>query len=462
VIQAPAVNRGPVSPVVILLGIVLLAAALTYFVDSGRYDRVDGLVVPGSYQTLEKDRSVTNLFRLGDPGDRAVPASLIDVFLSIPRGLQRLAGLIFMVLIIGGVFGILEASGAMTAAIDRLLHSVHGNVNVLVPVLMTAFAAGSTFLGLASEYLMVIPLIVAMTSRIGLSNVIGLAIVTVAVKVGYLASVTNPIPLSIAQPLVGVPVFSGAGLRLVFFLVYLVVGIAFVLYMIRREGYDLREIGLRESGKLSGRHVAVLVTLLIGVVGLVAGSNRFEWHHNELSAYYILLSVALAIAAGLGASEAANAFVAGMKKILMACMLIGVAAAVAVILESAQVLDSIVYGLTSVIGESHAVAAAAGIFVSQLMLDFLIPSTSGQAAVSMPIIGPIGQVTGVSAQTTVLAFLFGNGITNMLTPTSGTLLAYLATANVGWPQWARFILPLWAAFIVLALVMLGFAVLSGY
>ena len=146
----------------------------------------------------------------------------------------------------------------------------------------------------------------------------------------------------------------------------------------------------------------------------------------------------------------------------MACMLIGVAAAVAVILESAQVLDSIVYGLTNVIGESHTVVAAAGIFASQLLLDFLIPSTSGQAAVSMPIIGPIGQVTGVSAQTTELAFLFGNGITNMLTPTSGTLLAYLATANVGWPQWARFIVPLWAVFIVLALAMLGVAVLIGY
>jgi uncharacterized ion transporter superfamily protein YfcC len=447
---------------VILLGIVLLAAALTYIVDSGRFERVDGVVVPGSYQTIEKDRSPANLFRTGDTGDHAAPASIIDVLQAIPRGLQRLSGLIFMVLLIGGVFGILEESGAMTAAIDRLLHSLRGNVNLLVPILMTVFAAGSTFLGLASEYLMVIPLIVAMTNRIGLSNLIGLAIVTVAVKVGYLASVTNPIPLSIAQPLVGVPVFSGAGLRFVFFLVYLVVGIAFVLLMIRREGYDSTIIGVQESGKLDGRHVAVLVTLLLGVVGLVIGSNRYAWHHSQLSAYYIFLSTVLAVAAGLGASEAANAFVAGMKKILMACMLIGVAAAVAVILESAQVLDSIVYGLTNVIGESHTVVAAAGIFASQLLLDFLIPSTSGQAAVSMPIIGPIGQVTGVSAQTTVLAFLFGNGITNMLTPTSGTLLAYLATANVGWPQWARFIVPLWAVFILLALAMLGVAVLIGY
>jgi uncharacterized ion transporter superfamily protein YfcC len=450
------------SPVIILLGIVLLATLLTYIIDSGSFERVDGKVVPGSYETIDKDRSLTNLVRLKPAGETARPVSLIETFLAIPKGFQRLSGLIFMVLLIGGLFGILEESGAITASIDRLLGSVRGNVNLLVPVLMTVFAMGSTFLGLASEYLMIIPLIVVMANRIGLSNLVGLAIVTVAVKVGYLASVTNPVPLSIAQPLVGVPVFSGAGLRFAFFLVYLVVGIAFVLMMIRREGYSASNVEFDHHLRLGGRHTAVLLTLLVGVAGLVAGSNRWHWHHLELSAYYIFLSVLISIVSGLGATRAANAFVAGMKKILMACMLIGVAAAVAVVLESGQILDSIVHGLTSIIGESHAAIAAGGIFVSQLLLDFLIPSTSGQAAVSMPIIGPIGQVTGVSPQTTVLAFLFGNGITNMLTPTSGTLLAYLASANVGWPQWARFIAPLWAIFILLAMAMLFVAVLIGY
>jgi uncharacterized ion transporter superfamily protein YfcC len=453
------------SPVVILLGIVLLATALTYLVDSGRYERIDGAVVPGSYAAIDKERSIGNLLRttpMNSEDGVASPASLVDTFLSVPKGMQRLSGLIFMVLIIGGMFGILEESGTITAAIDRLLASVRGNIYLLVPLLMTIFAMGSTFLGLASEYLMVIPLIVAMTNRIGLSNIVGLAIVTVAVKVGYLASVTNPVPLSVAQPLVGLPVFSGAGLRFAFFLVFLIVGIGFVLLMIRREGYESGGIESQHMAKLDRRHAIVLVALLAGVAGLVISSSRWQWHHIELSAYYIFLSVVLATLAGLDPTRAANAFVNGMKKILMASMLIGVAAAVAVILESGQILDTIVYGLTSMIGDAHPAIAANGIFASQLMLDFLIPSTSGQAAVSMPIIGPIGQVTGVSSQTTVLAFLFGNGITNMLTPTSGTLLAYLASANVAWPQWARFILPLWATFIFLSVGMLIVAVLVGF
>ena len=160
--------------------------------------------------------------------------------------------------------------------------------------------------------------------------------------------------------------------------------------------------------------------------------------------------------------ELADAFVRGMKKILMATMLIGVASAVAITLERGQVLDSIVHGLTGLIGEDGAWVAAIGMFFSQLLLDFLIPSTSGQAAVSMPILGPLGQLTGVSPQTTVLAFLFGNGITNLLTPTSGTLLAYLAAAQVGWVQWAKYAFWLWLIYIGTAIVMLTLALRTGF
>ncbi|MDH5622137.1 MAG: AbgT family transporter, partial [Gammaproteobacteria bacterium] len=205
-----------------------------------------------------------------------------------------------------------------------------------------------------------------------------------------------------------------------------------------------------------------LLVLVAGVAFLVYASNRWHWEHQELSGYYIALSMLIAAAGRIGPSEAADAFVTGMKKILMATMLIGVAAAVAVVLEQGRILDSIVNSLTGIIGGDSPFVSALGMFCSQLLLDFLIPSTSGQAAVSMPILGPLGQLTGVEPQTTVLTFLFGNGITNMLTPTSGTLLAYLATAQVGWLDWAKFIFRLWLIYIVVAIVLLGVAVSIGY
>jgi uncharacterized ion transporter superfamily protein YfcC len=232
--------------------------------------------------------------------------------------------------------------------------------------------------------------------------------------------------------------------------------------MIRREGFDTTKTWEVDGTALVLRHKLIILLISAGIAFLVYASNRWHWGHDQLSAYYIALSMLLAAVAGLGASQAAEAVVRGMKKILMASMLIGVASAIAITLEDGQVLDSIVHGLTGLIGEGSAQMAAYGMFGSQLMLDFLIPSTSGQAAVSMPILGPLGQLSGVPPQTTVLAFLFGNGITNVLTPTSGTLLAYLATAQVGWVEWARFVFWLWLTFIALALIMLTVAVNIGF
>jgi len=462
--NATGARSNHTNPIIVMLGILVLAVVLTYVVDSGEYQRDGRLVVPGSFQVLEKD---IGLYDLVDPVNdpppgSAQPVSLPGALLAIPAGLERMAGLIFMVLMIGGMFGILTESGAIDSGLERLLHGVKGNIYLLVPLLMLVFAAGSTFLGLASEYLLVIPLMVAMATRLGLTPIIGLAIVTVAVKAGYLSSVTNPIPLSIAQPLVGLQIFSGAGVRLWFFLAFTVVGILFVLFMIRRNGFKKGAEWASVSTPLPARHRIVLALLVLGIAMLVYGSNRWHWSHEDLSAYYIGLSVLLAVAAGMEASESARAFVSGMKKILMATMLIGVASAIAITLEQGRILDSIVFKLTGLIGEDNPLVAAYGMFGAQLMLDFLIPSTSGQAAVSMPIMGPLGQLSGVPPQTTVLAFLFGNGITNLLTPTSGTLLAYLATAQVGWWDWAKFVFWLWLIFIGLALVLLTVAVNIGF
>lgn len=463
-IEAPVKKRRTTSPVVILLGILFLATVLTYLIDSGAYQREGRLVIPGSYEEVAKDSSFLGLFAVGheETADVAHPVSLVGTLQAIPEGLERSGGLIFMVLIIGGMFGIISTTGAIDSGLERLLGLVRGNIYLLVPGLMVVFSAGSTFLGLASEYLIIIPVMVAMAERLGMSALIGLAIVTVGTKIGYLASVTNPLPLTIAQPLVGLQIFSGAGTRFAFYLVFLTIGILFLLCVVRRQNVSTTGGFEFESGKLSTRHAVLLGALTAGVAVLVYASNRWHWGHHTLSAFYIGLSIVLAALSGLGASAAADAFVGGMKKVLMAAILIGVATAVSVVLEEGKVLDTVVFSLTSIIGEGGPIIAAQGMFVSQLLLDFLIPSTSGQAAVSMPILGPIGQLSGVEPQTTVLAFLFGNGLTNMLTPTSGTLLAYLATAQVGWVQWARFIFPLWLLFSAVAMVLLSIAVMIGF
>lgn len=452
------------NPVLVMVSIVIIAVVMTWFIESGKYQREGRLVIPNTYQVIEKNNSPGQLIGLTPASEtQAAAVSLPQAFMAIPQGIAKQSGLIFMVLFIGGMFGVLNQTGAIDTGLERVLSITKGNIYLLTPALMLIFSAGSTFMGLAKEYLLVIPMVVALVNRLGMSNLIGLGIVTIAVKVGYLASVTNPYALSVAQPLLGLPVFSGIGLRVVIYIVFLVIGTAFMLMMIQRQPLTERDITQATEGKrLAPRHVVLLITLLAGIVFLVYAASQWHWKSPALSAYYLFLSVLFAIINGCGASASADAFVNGMKKVMIAGVLIGMATAVEIVLVQGQILDTLIHHLATLAQDHSPWLCAVGMFIAQLLLDIAIPSTSGQAAVTMPILGPIGQLSGVSGQTTVLAFLMGNGLTNMITPTSSGLLIFLAAAQVGWSEWARFIWPLIVVFSVLSVAFLGYAVVTGY
>ncbi|MDO4997592.1 MAG: AbgT family transporter [Neisseria sp.] len=461
-------KKGGMNPVIMMMGIVLFAMLLTFILPSGQYQREEKLVIPNSYQVVEKPMSAMSVVSsalVKKDEKQAAPVGIADALQSVPEGIAKQSGLIFMVLFIGGMFGILNKTGAIEAGLERTLGLTRGNIYVLVPVLMIVFSAGSTFMGLAKEYLLVIPMVIALTTRLGYSTILGLAIVTIAVKVGYLASITNPYALSVAQPLLGLPVFSGLSLRVLTYFVMMGIGIAFVLYKARQERQQADFVAGSsdfDSKRLSGRHAAMLSVLALGIVFLVYASDTWKWKSSSLSAYYIFLSMIFAAIAGMRPSEAADAFVTGMKKVMIAAVLIGLATAVEIVLSKGKVLDTVIHYLVDFIGSSGPYVSTYSMFISQLLLDIAIPSTSGQAAVTMPIMGPVGQLSGVSPQTTVLAFLMGNGLTNVITPTSSGLLIFLATAQVAWSQWAKFVWPLIVMLAVVAIGLLTLAVYIGY
>ncbi len=461
-------KRSGMSPVIMMMLIVIITMVLTFVLPSGEYQRENKLVVPNSYQVIEKPISAMNIVSASlaeKEKGQAAPVGIADALQSVPEGIAKQSGLIFMVLFIGGMFGILNKTGAIEAGLERTLVLTRGNIYLLVPVIMVIFSAGSTFMGLAKEYLLVIPMVIALTSRLGYSNVLGLAIVTIAVKVGYLASITNPYALSVAQPLLGLPVFSGLSLRVLTYFVMMALGIAFVLWKAKQErlqnNFQTTTVTF-ESKPLSNQHTAMLTVLIIGVAFMVYGSNEWKWKTSALSAYYMFLSMVFAAIAGMRPSEAADAFVSGMKKVMIAAILIGLATAVEIVLSKGKVLDTVIHYLVDFIGSGGAYMSAYSMFFSQLLLDIAIPSTSGQAAVTMPIMGPVGQLSGVSPQTTVLAFLMGNGLTNVITPTSSGLLIFLATAQVSWTQWAKFVWPLIIMLAIVAMALLTLAVYIGY
>ncbi len=451
-------------PVAMMLLIILIAIGLTYVLDSGEFQRHDKLVVPGTFQLIEKDRDFSTLVNPNPPkstSERAYPASIFSAVSSIPLGLTKSAQLVFMVMFIGGMFGVLRKSGALDAGIDRLLTLTKGNVYILTPVLMLAIACGSTFLGLVSEYLVIIPMMLILAKRLNLGPLFATALVAIAAKIGYLASVTNPLALVIAQPIVGVPLLSGAGLRLIIFVLYLVIGIAYLLLYVKRTGYTLPTELNRET-RLSAQHLMVLAIVAISIVMLIIGTSVWHWGDTQLGAFYIFEGILIAVVARMSMRIACEAFVDGMKGMMLAALLIGLAKAVEIILHDSLVLDTVINHLAGIVEGRSRIFAAEGMVFIQMVLDVLIPSTSGKAAISMPILGPIGHLSGVSGQSVVLAFLFGNGLTNMITPTSGMLLAYLATGRVNYTTWLRFILPLFAILTVCSIVIMAIAVEIGY
>lgn len=449
--------------VVMMLLIIIAAVALTWVVPAGSFQRTQaGLVVPGTYHTIPKNYSAGVLHERVSTDSVAYPASPVAIVSSIPAGMVERAALIFMILFIGGMFGVLEESGALKAGIDRLLTATRGNINVLAPALMVAIACGSTFLGLISEYLVIIPMMVLLAERLGYDALVGVAIVTIAAKIGYLTSVTNPLPLVIAQPIVGVPVFSGAGFRLATFAIFLPLGIAYLLRYTRGRAGTGTTVELPVAAPLSRRHVAMLVALAVSVLVMVYGAQRLDWGNRELAAMYVAVSLVLAAIGGLDSRRASQAFLKGMQGMMLAGVLVGLASAVEIVLRDSLVLDSIIAFLSRSVEGRHPIVVGQLMVFIQMAIDVFIPSTSGQAAVTMPILGPIGQIAGVSGQVTVQSFLFGNGLTNIVTPTSGMLLAYLATGKVSYGTWVRFIAPLAALLAILCLGATALAVAIGH
>lgn len=459
--DAPRKRRMP-HALVMMLCIIVAAAGLTYLVPSGAYERNKaGQVVPGSFRTIPKDLGGALARPRKSTDSLAYAASPVSIVTSIPAGMVRAAPLIVMILFIGGMFGVLEQSGALTAGIDRLVTATGGNVKVVVPALMVVIACGSTFLGLISEYLVLIPMMVLLAQRLGYNALFGVAIVTVAAKIGYLTSVTNPLALVVAQPLLGIPVFSGAGFRLALFALFLPLGIWYLLRRApaMRTGDVIADHG--ETTPLAARHVALLVALLAAVVVMVVGVQKLDWGNPELASMFVTLAVVLAVVGGMDSRVASQAFLKGMQSMLLAGVLVGLAAAVEIVLRESLVLDSIIAGLaSSVEGKPPAVVGQLMMGI-QLVIDVLIPSTSGKAAITMPILGPIGQLAGVSGHVTVQAFLFGNGLMNTVTPTSGMLLAYLAAGRVSYGDWLRFVAPLVGILLILCSVALYVVAATG-
>ncbi len=454
-------RSGRLHPALIMVAMMILTIALTHLIPAGKFQRQDGQLVPGTYRSLPKVNGLPALLSPTAPAETDEPAragGLISLFKAGPAGLGKSANLIFMVMFVGGTFGVMRATGAVDAGVDRLLYLTSGNIYLLTAGLMAILSCGSTFLGFSSEYVALVPLVQAIGQRLGLPLLFAPAIVALSDFIGYAASVTNPIALAVAQPLAGVPVFSGFMPRLWIFLVLFALGLGYVLLYLRR----LPKLDhIAKAAPLTKRQLGVLIALAVCGSALVAGTALWSWGHVEMAAAFIAISVVLAWVGGLRPAVAADAFIDGMRGMVLMGLLIGLSGAIAIILQSSQVLDSIVEAIGTLIDGQPQGTVSAGLMTAEMAFGVLITSVSSKAAVSMPILAPIAHLSGVSSQVAVTALLLGSGMTNIISPTNALLLAFLAAAKVDYGQWLRFAAPLFFIFTLVSFIALYLMAILG-
>ncbi|MGO2008280.1 YfcC family protein [Vreelandella alkaliphila] len=448
---------------VVLFIFIGLAAIATHFVPAGQFERVPGpngriTIDPTSYEQIASS-----------------PIGIIDFMLAIPNGLMSAGEVVFFTFMIGGMFMVLRRTGIIEIGVDKLTRRFARQSLLTIPVLMTVFALIATVIGTQELALVYVPVILPLMIALRFDSVTAAAVALCATTVGFTTGVLNPINTGLGQQLSDLPLYSGYGLRVMAFVVMLAAAIFFVMRYARRvhqtPSLSLLSSDTSESEKrtlyqhadnspaliaTARQKLAAVATFAFFAV-LVYGVLQQGWFMMEMAGLFIIMGIVVGLIAGLDTDEICAGFNQGFRDVLVGAMIAGVARGVAVMLEDGQIMDTLVFGLGNLVGGLPTLLSAIGMFFAQLGFNFIVPSGSGQALVTMPLMAPLSDIIGVTRQTAVLAFQLGDGIGNILYPTSGYFMATLALAGVPWQKWVKFFFPLFCVWIAIALGFLIFA-----
>lgn len=449
---------------VLLFSMIVIAQLATYVLPQGSFERVEShgheQVVPDSYT----------------PNDTRVVTPWFKTFTAIPKAFGAASGIIFFVFLVGGTFAVLRETGAVDALISWLLRTIGHIPSLLIGLTMFVFALGSATIGMAEEYLPFVPVLLVLARGMGFDAITAVGIMCLGYATGYGAAFMNPFTVLIAQDVAAVQPSSGMGLRVVLLFVFVAVAIHHVWAYTRKitadptkslmHGVDsLVEIEEVHEQRFTGTHAVILgmiaVTIAIVVYGLSSWSG-WGWYLGEMGAIFVGLSVLIAIVGRFTPDLWAKRFCEGAAELTTTALLIGFARSIEVVLVDGQVIDTIVHGISQPLASLGTQGAAVGMLVFQSLCNFFIPSGSGQAYVTMPLMAPLADLVGVTRQTAVLAYQFGDGLTNIMVPTNAVLVGILGLAGVPFDRWLRFVMPFMVKMWILGAAALVVATLIDY
>ena len=440
-------------PLVLLVGFILLACLLSYVLPAGVFDRHPDaatgrdVVVAGSYHRVP-----------------ATPVSPLQALVNIPKGMADAAGVIFFVFLTGGAFTVVDQTGALRRGVDWLIGRFRGRETWVIPIISLLFATMGALENMQEEIIPLVPVLLVLMRRLGYPVLTAAAVSIGAAAVGAAFSPLNPFQVGIAQKLAQLPLLSGAGFRLAFLAGALLLWIGGTMrYATRyRTAPALAEAEATSATNPTGtgRHGVVLLLLLLAFGVFTYGVLRLGWEFEQMGALFFVLGVVSGLVGGLGFTGTAEAFIAGFRDLAFSALLIGFARAIFVVLEQGQIVDTIVNGLSSPLAQLPVTLSALGMLGLHTALHLPVPSVSGQAVLTMPILTPLSDLLGLSRQVTVLAYQYGAGLCELITPTNGALVAIVAACGVRFDEWWKFVLPLYLLLLALGAtaVVVGVAV----
>ena len=437
---APVARPSFPHPLTLLTACILAAAIGSHLLPAGQYERradpVTGreVVVAGTYHRVESS-----------------PVGPFEALVAIPRGLAAAGSVIFLVFLVGGAFTVVDETGALRQAVGWLVRRLENRETLLIPIVSLAFAAGGALEHMSEEIIALVPVLLLVTARLGFDRLTAVAISIGAAGVGAAFSPIDPFQVQIAQKLAGVPLLSGFGFRSCVLAVALIVWIAATWRHAARTRVvpEASADAVSAAIVLDAKRTIVLLLVIATFVVFVYGVMSLGWDFDQMSALFFAMGLAAGLVGGLGPTGTAQAFVTGFASMAYAAMLIGFARAIFVVLDQGRIIDTIVNALVTPLQSLPVTLSALGMLVVQSLVHFPVPSVSGQAVLTMPVLVPMSDLIGLSRQVVILAYQYGAGLTELLTPTNGALMAVTAAAGVKYGDWLKFAIPLFATLMVL-------------
>lgn len=439
---------------VILLAIAVIVAILTWIIPAGQFERVFDeelertLLVPDSFEYVEQ-----------------TPVGFFQFFTLIQEAMIDAADIIFFIFFAYTFVYMEMKCGAFDAAIGALLRRLEGRDRFLIPILMLCFGiAGSTF-GMIEETYALLPAMMGLAIALNYDALVGGALVYIGVGTGFASATFNPFTIGVAQSIAEVPLFSGLAFRVVVFIVFMGTSIWYVTRYAKKvrknpEHSIVKDVdfGFIEgktgeellNTKFIARHKISMLMFVITIVLIMIGAIKFDWYINEIAALFIIMTIVVGLIQGYSLSQIAETFLEAVRGVAFGAIVVGMARVILVIMDEGNIIDTVIYSMANLAKTGSKYVSSIVMLIVQNVLNFFIPSGSGQASVSMPIMAPLADMVGLTRQVSVLAFQFGDGYSNMFWPTS--VAAWCGLMGLPIDKWYKFMTPLAIILFVLQVV----------